>query len=442
MLSYGIVGGGMLGMTLAWRLAKAGNEVTIFEAADRCGGLAAPWKLGDVVWDRHYHVTLYSDTALREVLDELGLSSTMQWVTTRTGFFVDGKLYSMSDTREFLQFPPLSLLEKARLAATILAASHIADWRPLEQVTAVEWLTKLSGRRTVEKLWLPLLRAKLGPFAERASAAFIWAVIVRMYAARRSGMKRELFGYAQGGYDRVLDCFEQQLRSMGVRIQTGCRCDVVQRSTAGISIFTPRGVQRFDRGIVTLAAPLAARLCPQLSDHERALLTGIEYQGILCASLLCDKPLTPYYVTNITDSWVPFTAVIEMTALVDRATFGGKSLIYLPKYAAPYDRAFSISDDEIETEFLRALAKMHPSFSRDDVRAFRVSRVPYVLPVPTIGYSDRVPPIRTSVPGLYLAGSANIVNGTLNVNETVKLANRVAGDLLETPREVSMAEAI
>jgi protoporphyrinogen oxidase len=291
-------------------------------------------------------------------------------------------------------------------------------------------------------LWLPLLRAKLGPYAERASAAFIWAVIVRMYAARRTGMKRELFGYAAGGYDRILDRFEQTLRALRVAIITGCRCDSVQSSADGVAIVTKQGVHRFDRAIVTLAAPLAARLCPQLSPGERERLSGVEYQGIVCASLLSDVELAPYYVTNITDRWVPFTAVIEMSALVDRAAFGGRSLIYLPKYAAPGDLLFQTPDEAIEEQFLSALSHMYPHFSRRHVRAFRISRVPYVLPVPTIRYSERVAPVQTSVPGLYLASSANIVNGTLNVNETVKLANSVADDLLADTQTSRMAAAI
>ena len=36
-------------------------------------------------------------------------------------------------------------------------------------------------------------------------AAFIWATIARMYAARRSGLKEERFGYVPGGYARVLE---------------------------------------------------------------------------------------------------------------------------------------------------------------------------------------------------------------------------------------------
>ena len=428
----------MLGMTVALRLAQAGHSVTLFESAATCGGLAAPWRLGEAIWDRHYHVTLFSDIELRDLLEELQLAQHLRWVTTRTGFYVDGRLYSLSDVRDFVRFPPLSPVEKARLGATILHAARIVDWRPLERVTAVEWLTRLSGRNTVEKLWLPLLRAKLGSYAERASAAFIWAIIARMYGARRSGMKRERFGYVEGGYARILQRFEERLRELGVIIHCGSRVESVEAARGGITIQSADGVYCFDSAVVTLASPLAARVCTSLTQRERELLAGVEYQGIVCASLLTESALTPYYVTNITDRWVPFTAVIEMTALVDRAAFAGRSLIYLPKYAGADEPIFQQSDDALEQQFLRALERMHPAFSARSVRAFRISRVPYVFPVPTVGYSDRLPPQRSSVPGLYLANSAHIVNGTLNVNETVKLANRTCARILS---DASIQEA-
>ena len=60
-------------------------------------------------------------------------------------------------------------------------------------------------------------------------------------------------------------------------------------------------------------------------------LQAIRYQGIVCASLLLERPLSPYYLTYITDE-APFTAVVEMSALVDRQHFGGRSLVYLPRY--------------------------------------------------------------------------------------------------------------
>ena len=65
---WGVVGGGMLGLTLALKLARQGHAVTLLEASDRLGGLADAWQLGDVTWDRHYHVTLLSDLHLRGLL--------------------------------------------------------------------------------------------------------------------------------------------------------------------------------------------------------------------------------------------------------------------------------------------------------------------------------------------------------------------------------------
>src|SRR5438045_9299574 len=75
----GIVGGGLLGLTLALRLAQRGKRVTILEAADHVGGLADAWQIGDIKWDRHYHVTLLSDRHLRGILKELGLDEQMCW---------------------------------------------------------------------------------------------------------------------------------------------------------------------------------------------------------------------------------------------------------------------------------------------------------------------------------------------------------------------------
>ncbi len=49
---YAIVGGGMLGLALAWRLSGMGHRVTVLEAADHLGGLADAWRLGDITWDR------------------------------------------------------------------------------------------------------------------------------------------------------------------------------------------------------------------------------------------------------------------------------------------------------------------------------------------------------------------------------------------------------
>jgi protoporphyrinogen oxidase len=426
-----IVGGGILGMTLAHRLATARADVTLIEAGPSLGGLAGAWQLDGLTWDRFYHVILQSDVALRSLLAELGLERDLRWVRTKTGFYTDGHLHSMSNVIEFARFAPLGAWDKLRLAATILRTAHLRDWRRLEDVTVADWLVRLSGERTFAKIWRPLLRAKLGELYRDTSAAFIWAVIARMYAARRSGLKTEMFGYVPGGYARILGRFEEHLREQGVHIVCGCPVASVGRGAQRrIRITWQDGrADEFDRTVVTAPAAVAAAMCTDLEEPERACLRNVTYLGVICASVVLDRPLAGYYITNITDDGLPFTAVIEMTALVNRAEFGGRTLVYLPKYLPADDPAFALPDEQIETAFMAGLERMYPAFSRRSVRCLRIARARYVLPLPRLGYSRRMPPRVTSQPGLYLVNAAQIVNGTLNVNQTVELADAAAAAL-------------
>ena len=423
----GIVGGGMLGLGLALRLREQGADVTVFEGASQLGGLTAAHDIGGVTWDRFYHVTLLSDSYLRALLDALGLESKIQWRTTRTGFYTGGKLYSFSSSIDFARFPALSPIDKLRLGWTIMRASRITDGEPLESIPVVDWLTRLSGRRTVERIWLPLLRAKLGENYQRASASFIWAIIARMYAARRSGLKREMFGYVEGGYDAVHRRLRDYLTTRGVELGTGRPVAEVETGSLRLADGETR---TFDAIVLTVPCPRVVALCPQLTQAERDRLLGVVYQGVVCPSLLLTQPLADYYVTNITDSWVPFTGVIEMTTLVDPSTFGGRSLVYLPRYLAQDDPQWARSDAEFVAESVSALERMYPKFRREHVVASQVARVREVLAVTTLDYSRTLlPPLTTSIPGVYVVNSAQIANGTLNVNETLALAERQAAAL-------------
>jgi protoporphyrinogen oxidase len=183
---------------------------------------------------------------------------------------------------------------------------------------------------------------------------------------------------------------------------------------------------------LTVPCPLVNTMCPDLSGAERQRNESVVYQGMICASMLTRRPLTDCYITNLTDTRLPITAVIEMTALVDRERFEGQSLIYLPRYVSQDDPSWEQSDAEIRTTFLKALGQVHPEFDPADVSDFRVSRARHVLALSTLNYSrDAMPDWKTSIPGVYVANSAQIANGTLNVNETLGVVERILPSILE-----------
>jgi protoporphyrinogen oxidase len=240
-----------------------------------------------------------------------------------------------------------------------------------------------------------------------------------MYGARRSGLKREMFGFVPGGYKIVIDAFKETLMSEGVIIKTSCAAKKVKTGSSGRPsvLFDEQGNEEFDEVIVTLPSSLSARLCDGLSAAEIDKLNNIEYLGVICVAVLLDKSISDFYVTNITDSWVPFTGVIEMTALVDKKYLGGNTLVYLPKY-------------EIKTYFIDNFKKMYPSLLENNIKFVGVARAKHVITVAKLGYSDALPGVKTSIHGVSIINTAHIKDGTLNVNETVRVAETKLEEIL------------
>jgi protoporphyrinogen oxidase len=437
---WAVVGGGMVGLTLAHRLASEGHHVTLLERAPTIGGLASAWTVGPVTWDRFYHVILGSDSAWRSVLAELGLDDELVWRPTRTAALADGKLLGVSSPLELLRFTPLTLVQRVRLGVTLLWATRVKDGRALEAVSVEKWLRKLSGNSGFERFWKPLLRAKLGDAWTQASASFIWATAQRLGRARKNGLDAERFGYVPGGYAHITERFTAKLHSEGVAIRTGVGVKEVMSTNRGVVEIglTDGTVLDVDRVVLTTPASMASSLVPQLSTKEQALLGQIKEQGVVCVSLVLDKPLSDAYLTYLLDDTI-LTGVVDMSSFVAPEQLGGRGLVYLPRYCAANDPAFSEPDDVVISRFSEALRQVYPEFSRATVIASGVARAKEVFAIPTLGYSDRVLPFTTSVPGVFLVNSSQIVNGTLNVDESVQLANRAFADLVRVPDRGQLA---
>ena len=438
---WGIVGGGIMGMSLAHRLAQQGHQVTIFEAAPEIGGLVSSWKMPtgseknkqEIEWDKFYHVILLSDFRTRNILKDIGLEDKIEWVETKTGFYINGKLDSMSDTIEFLKFPTLNLFDKFRLGLTIIVASRIKNWKRLEKIPVTTWLKRWSGSNTYNKIWLPLLRAKLGESYTKTSAVFIWATIQRLYGARRSGLKKEMFGFVPGGYKVVIEAFKRTLLNESVHIRTSTSVTEVKTGADNKPLIklTDDSVESFDEVIVTLPSPIATRLCTGLSPLEKQQLNNIEYLGVICVAVLMDKPISEFYITNITDARFPFTGIIEMTALVNKAYLDGHTLIYLPKYVSTDDPLFKQSDEEIRDYFISNFKNMYPLITDDNIKFAGVARANHVITVAKLNYSETLPGVQTSVPNVYIVNTSHIIDGTLNVNETVRVAETKLEEILK-----------
>jgi protoporphyrinogen oxidase len=419
-MQIGIIGGGLMGLALARRLSDRGHNVSVYEADSQLGGLATHHDYGAFIWDRFYHVILPTDTHLLNFLNEIGLREQVGWSTTQTGFFVDEQFHSLNSSMDFLRFPPLGLWSKFRLAFTILYCSRVNDWRRLEQIPVDRWLTRLSGRNTFEKLWKPLLLAKLGIQYQRVSAVFIWTYIKRMFSARDSAAQKEQLGYVSGGYRSVFETLRQDIVQAGGNVHTEVKVRGITPSAGhGIQLQLKDGIASFDKVVFTAPTSILSRMVTDSLASVEDRGSTVEYLGVVCVVLVTRQPLMPYYVLNIADARIPFTGVIGMTNVVPSTETAGLFLTYLPKYVMADDPLLKSTDDEIMVQFLAGLNLLFPELDQEQIVSCHVNRAARVQPLQVLGFSQIVQRCETRHPDFFVLNTAQFVAGTLNNNEVI-----------------------
>ena len=260
-MKIGIIGGGLMGLALAHRLTQQDHQVTVFEREPQLGGLVTYHDYGKFYWDRFYHVILPSDRHLIGFINDIGLADKLRWARTLTGFFVDRQFHSLSSGIEFLRFSPLSFFSKCRLAFAILYCSRIKNWRPLEHIRVGDWLRKIGGQATYEKIWKPLLLAKLGNEYDRVSAVFIWSYIARMFSARDRSTQKEQLGHVAGGYRTVLEKLQTLIKAAGGNIKTEISVNrIMPRPGEGLWVEHGNVKEYFDKVIFTSPVDVLQRV--------------------------------------------------------------------------------------------------------------------------------------------------------------------------------------
>jgi protoporphyrinogen oxidase len=428
-MRIGVIGGGLMGMAIAARVAANGHRTVILERAHQPGGLATWHDFGRFTWDRFYHVILPSDSELIGFIQGLGLGGELRWTPTQTGYYVDRRFHSLSTNVDFLRFPPLSLWSKFRLAATILYCARIDDWRRLENVTVEDWLVRTCGRTTFEKFWKPLLLAKLGVNYRRVSAVFIWSYIKRLFSARDASAQKEHLGHVSGGYRRVFRAVEDRIAAAGGEIRLKANVERVRaRPDGGMEVRVDGSDERFDKVVFTGPTNVLRDTADAALVEVPAGGRDVEYLGVVCMAVVTRRPFTPYYVLNIGDETIPFTGVIGMSTVVDPSETAGLHLTYLPKYILSTDALLRAPDAEILDSFLPALSTMYPGIEAAGIEAVHINRAVKVQPLQVLGYSSLVQPARTRHPDFYVVNTAQFVNNTLNNNEVIRNVNRFFGE--------------
>jgi protoporphyrinogen oxidase len=424
-----IIGAGFGGMAAAYDLARAGHQVTIYEAAPAVGGLSGGFKEPHWDWsvEQYYHHWFASDRHILGLIDELGWSAKVLFPRPFTVMYYAGKFYPFDSVLRALLFPGLGWgIDKLRFGLVGLYLRLTNNWQALESVTVDAWLRRWAGERVYELMWKPLLVGKFGRYYQQVNMAWMWA---------RLKARSTRLGTFEGGFQALADRLADRLRGMGVTFRLATALQRIEPAEqGGLALTLPGEVCRVDECLVTTSPALLARLAPGLPPDYLKGLLDLKSMGAVVLVLALRQQLSEqgYYWFSLPKSaGFPFLALVEHTNFVPPERFGGDHIVYCGDYLEPEHEYFSLTKEQLLARFLPALVKFNPHFEPGWLRNSWLFRTPYAQPIPEVDHSRRIPAIQTPLPGLYFASMSQVYPWDRGTNFAVEIGRRAAQMMIQ-----------
>jgi len=273
-----VVGGGLTGLTAAWRLQSAGFAVKVFEKDGFVGGRTRSIRKDGFIFDVGAITMLPTYTRTCALIEELGITSHLSRVAPVIGIPRGGHVHPLD-----LSHPLRSLLGTALLSggakfrllkllptmirawpkATYETLSTLIDW---DHESIAEYVRREFGEEVLEYIAGPIIRGNTLNSTECAPAGeLLW--MLRQYAAPY------LFGFDSG-----INFLAETLGSR-LSVELGAEILSIERQGADVDVRGRLAGEKFRDSFkaVVLALPPKALLplAPALTLRQRAFLESV-----------------------------------------------------------------------------------------------------------------------------------------------------------------------
>tara|TARA_B100000315_G_C14581209_1_gene590547 strand:+ start:2027 stop:3373 length:1347 start_codon:yes stop_codon:yes gene_type:complete len=431
-----VIGGGFAGLIVAYRLAKKGLKVKIFESTGKLGGLAKTIEIGGKPIEMAYHHYFPSDEYFIDLCNELGVNDNLLFLDASMGYLINGMIFNFGTPKSLLSFKPLSTFGKFKFGLSLLKIMKLRSFEEVDKYTAEEWLIKNVGESVYKTVWKPLLTQKFSEKHRDISMAWLASKIqVRSNSIKNMFNNNKLY-YLNGSLDVIVDKIEQELILLNVEIALNQK--VKELSCVNNSKYIVNtGIlsEKYDVIFSTISPKILDKLISFPNDFNNTL-KRLNQLGVICAMVIMNHKLCDYYWLNIGDNSFPFGLLVEHTNFCDPRDYSGKHIIYLSKYIDVTEKEYSkFTDREIEKHFLSYLNKINNAFSMDWVEDVHVFRNAFAQPLIFKNYLKENLTYFTTYPNFYWLSLNHVFPQDRGINYAIKCAENAVEHFIIYNRE-------
>lgn len=441
----GIIGGGLTGLTTAYRLVQSGADVTIFEASDRLGGLAAGCELAGHRVEQAYHFLYKTDEYILALVDELGLSDKLTYHKSSVSTYYDDVVYPMMSPVDLIKFKPIGFIDRIRAGVTVLWLQKVKNWRKLSETTALEWLRKWAGRRVSDVIWEPLLRGKFDRYYDKVTMSWLWGRVLQRVDSRDAKLGGEALGYFDGGFKIIIDALEGPVRAAGTDIRFNTPISKLSHNpeTDKVVVSSEAGDEVFDRVLATVPSNVLTHLIGDYEGNDPdyfSKIKSIDYLDAVVQVFATPQKFTPYYWHNINSPNSPFVVFLSLTNLVGSEQYDGLNIYYIGDYVPREHEYMSMDEGVLKQRWYGELKKIFPEFDPSkvvDEQLFRMRNAQHIV---DIGFEEnKLVPYQTPCPGVLMCNFSQIYPMDRGTNYAVRDGNQMARLLMDSLKDGTQA---
>lgn len=312
-----VIGGGIAGLAAALRLKDHGLEPLVLEAEPRVGGRMTTDRMNGFVIDRGVTLLGRSFTRMRALVKRLGLLPLVRPGDFSVGIQDSAGLRGYRGGRFEDMLFDRGLSMRARLSCLRFGYDLLRNHRGLlhghsdlsgaiDNENCQKYFQRIGGEELFDRIFWPGLSGPMGGHVEESSRVILLQIVWNL-------LVRGIWNLTDG-VDRIPETLAQQ-----VRVETGARVSLVERSGAGVRVEANVGgkQQNFQASAAIFALPgqLVPPMCPDLPGEMRESLTRTRYSRIANAAVALSRPPNVPYAGYAFTPDIVSGAEIEMQHL-------------------------------------------------------------------------------------------------------------------------------